>query len=320
MSKQTWLKTPATTALARGIGRFARTDGDHNTAIPALTLHRRRAPTEPLHCIYNLGLGVVAQGAKQVMVRDASVDYGPGQTMLTTIDLPVVSHVTRASAAEPFLGMMLTLDVRTIVQMASEIDLPRLRRDDGYRSISFEALDAPLLDALVRLVNILDEPALVPRLAPLIQQEVVIRLLAGPHGSRLRHLVTAGSPGQQIAKAVAWLKQNFATALHVDDVADRAHMSASTFRQHFRALTGVSPLQYQKQLRLQEARQLMLNENLDAGSAGGRVGYESASQFSREYSRLFGAPPQRDVTRMRRALVGAGGRSSSSRGAVLTPP
>jgi AraC-like DNA-binding protein len=289
----------ATSALARAIGHFAQTDGDHNTAIPALTLHRRRAPTEPLHCIYNLGLGVVAQGDKQVLLGGESIDYGPGQSMLTTIDLPVVSHVTRASAREPFLGMMLTLDVRSIVQMASEMDVPRPRRDDAYRSISFEALDAALADALVRLVTLLGEPILVPRLAPLIQQEITIRLLTGPHGPQLRYLVTAGSPSQQIAKAVAWLKQNFVQALHGDDLADRAHMSPSTFRQHFRTLTGLSPLQYQKQLRLQEARQLMLNQNLDAGSAGGLVGYESASQFSREYSRMFGAPPQRDVSRMR---------------------
>jgi len=302
-------ETPATSALARAIGRFAQTDGDHATAIPALTLHRRKAPTEPLHCIYNLGLGVVAQGDKQVLLGGESIDYGPGQSMLTTIDLPVVSHVTRASAAEPFLGMMLTLDVRSIVQMASEMDEPRPRREDAYRSISFEALDGALLDPLVRLVRLLGEPALVPGLAPLIQQEITVRLLTGPHGPQLRHLVTSGSPGQQIAKTVAWLKQNFVQALKGDDLADRAHMSPSTFRQHFRALTGVSPLQYQKQLRLQEARQLMLNENLDAGSAAVRVGYESASQFSREYSRLFGAPPQRDITRMRLAPATAGGGS-----------
>jgi AraC-like DNA-binding protein len=250
-------------------------------------------------CIYNLGLGVVAQGDKQVLLGGEAIDYGPGQSMLTTIDLPVVSHVTRASVREPFLGMMLTLDVRAIVQIASEMDVPRSRRDDVPGSISFKALDAALLDALIRLVTLLDEPALVPRLAPLIQQEIAIRLLTGPHASQLRRLVTAGSPSQQIAKAVAWLKQNFAEALDGDDLADRAHMSPSTFRQHFRALTGLSPLQYQNQLRLQEARQLMLNQNLDAGSAAGRVGYESASQFSREYNRLFGAPPQRDIKRMR---------------------
>ena len=290
---------PATNVLARAIRRFAQTDGDHNTAIPPLTLHRRSAPSEPLHCIYNLGLGVVAQGGKQVLLGGEAIDYGPGQSMLTTIDLPVVSHVTRASVREPFLGMMLTLDVRAIVQIASEMDVPRSRRDDVSGSISFKALDAALLDALIRLVTLLDESALVARLAPLIQQEITIRVLTGPHASQLRRLVTAGSPSQQIAKAVAWLKQNFVEALHGDDLADRAHMSPSTFRQHFRALTGLSPLQYQKQLRLQEARQLMLNQNLDAGSAAGRVGYESASQFSREYNRLFGAPPQRDIKRMR---------------------
>lgn len=313
-------RATAMSALAHAIGDIAQTDGDHNTAIPGLTLHRRRAPTEPLHCIYNLGLGVVAQGDKQVLLGGESIDYGPGQSMLTTIDLPVVSHVTRASAAEPFLGMMLTLDVRSVVQLSSEMDEPHSRRQGAYRSISFEALDAALLDALVRLVKLLDEPALVPRLAPLIKQEITIRLLTGLHGPELRRLATAGSPSQQIAKVVAWLKQNFVQGLHGDDLADRAHMSPSTFRQHFRALTGVSPLQYQKQLRLQEARQLMLNENLDAGSAAVRVGYESASQFSREYSRLFGAPPQRDIARMRRAPFAAadphraGGAISRARG------
>ena len=298
-----------TSGLARAIARFAQTDGDHTTAIPRLTLHRRRGPTEPLHCIYTLGLGIVAQGDKQVLLGGESVDFGPGQSMLTTIDLPVVSHVTRASVREP-LGMMLTLDARSALQLASEMDEPRTRREDAYRAISFKALDGTLLDALVRLVELLNEPTLVPRLAPLIQQEITIRLLSGPYGPQLRHVVTAGSPGQQIAKAVAWLKQNFVEALKGDDLADRSHMSPSTFRQHFRALTGVSPLQYQKQLRLQEARQLMLNENLDAGSAAVRVGYESASQFSREYSRLFGAPPQRDVRRLRlvTTVAGAGAR------------
>ena len=290
---------PATNVLARAIRRFAQTDGDHYTSVQALTLHRRSAPSEPLHCIYNLGLGVVAQGDKQVLLGGEAIDYGPGQSMLTTIDLPVVSHVRRASVREPFLGMMLTLDVRAIVQIASEVDMPRSRRDDVPGSISFKALDPALLDALIRLVTLLDEPVLVPKLAPLIQQEITVRLLTGPHASQLRRLVTAGSPSQQIAKTVAWLTHNFVEVLHGDDLADRAHLRPSTFRQHFRALTGLSPLQYQKQLRLQEARQLMLNQNLDAGNDASRVGYESASQFSREYNRLFGAPPQRDIKRMR---------------------
>jgi AraC-like DNA-binding protein len=302
MSRPTQPGEPESSAesqLPSTIAKFAQTDGDHSTAIPGLTLHRRSAPTEPLHCIYNIGFGIVAQGEKQVLVGDEKIEYGAGESMLTTIDVPVISHVIAASAREPFLGMGLTLDVRTITQLASDVEARVRGRDQSYRSLTLKPLDPALLDAAMRLVNLLGEPALIPSLAPLIKQEIVIRLLSGPHGPQLRHLATAGSPSQQIAKAVAWLKQNFAEPVPGDDLAARAHMSPSTFRQHFRALTGVSPLQYQKQLRLQEARQLMLTENLDAGSASVRVGYESASQFSREYSRLFGAPPQRDVDRLR---------------------
>jgi AraC-like DNA-binding protein len=286
-------------ALAHAVGSIAQTDGDYTTAVPALTLHRRSAPTEPLHCIYSLGLGVIAQGGKQVMLGDEVINYNPGQSMLTTIDLPVVSHVTQASIRKPFLGLLLTLDARQILQLASELDLPQPSKARALRPVSIERLDQALLDALVRLVELLDEPALIPRLAPLIQQEITIRLLAGRYGPQLRQLVAIGTPSQQIAKAVTWLKLNFTRALQVDELAARTHMSPSTFRQHFRAITGMSPLQFQKQLRLQEARQLMLNQSLDAGNAGGRVGYESASQFSREYSRMFGAPPQRDIRRIR---------------------
>jgi AraC-like DNA-binding protein len=302
MNKQL-MRTNATAAgvarLARAIERFAQSDGDYATAVPSLSFHRRRATTEPLHCVYGLGVGVIAQGSKQVMLGDEVIDYTPGQSMLTTIDSPVVAHVTRANQREPFLGLFLTLDSHLITQLASEMELPRRQRERTYRSISVETLDAPLVDALVRLVELLEEPALVPSLASLIQQEITIRLLAGPHGEQLRDLVAAGSPSQQIAKAVTWLKRNFKEPVQVDELATRAHMSPSTFRQHFRVITGTSPLQFQKQLRLQEARQLMLNQNVDASNASGLVGYESPSQFSREYSRLFGEPPQRDVRRMR---------------------
>jgi AraC-like DNA-binding protein len=284
--------------LARAISRIARTDGDYNTAIPALSLHHRKSPTAPLHCIFNLGVGLVVQGRKQVLVGTETMDYGSGQSMLTTIDLPVVSRVLRASDAEPFLGMMVTLDPRSILQVASDMDLP-LRRSSSHRSISIENLDAGLFDALFRLVKLLDEPTLLPRLAPLVQQEIIVRLLTGPHGPYLRHLVATGSPSQQVAKAIAWLKQHFVEPIDGSQLADRANMSPSTFRQHFRNLTGLSPLQYQKQLRLQEARQLMLTQDIDAGTAAVNVGYESASQFSREYSRLFGDPPLRDVKRLR---------------------
>jgi AraC-like DNA-binding protein len=290
---------PAITALARAIEKFAQSDGDYKTDIPGLSLHRRKAPTEPLHCIFNLGLGVVAQGDKQALVGEEVIKYGPGQSMLASIELPVISHVTRASSQEPLLGLMLTLDSQEIVQTAADMRLPAPARGAAFRPIAIERLDDRLSSDLVRLVELLDQPQFVALLAPLIKREIVIRLLAGPHGPQLQHLVADGSPSQQISKAVTWLKQNFAQPMHVDVLAARVHMSPSTFRQHFRAITGTSPLQYQKQLRLQEARQLMLNQKIDAGSASGMVGYESASQFSREYNQLFGLPPQQDVKLMR---------------------
>ncbi len=296
--------------LAQDIGRIARIDGDHPTAIPQLSLHRRSGKTEPMPCIYGLGLAVVAQGGKRVTVGEHVLDYGVGQSLLITADLPVVAHVTRADLAQPFMCMFLTLDARVLMQQAAAMDLPPVSREEAPRAISLSALDASLLDAVSRLVRLLDEPALVATLAPLIQQEIMVRLLSGPHGAYLRQLVSAGSPSHQIAHAMAWLTQNFVQDVLMDELAARVHMSPSTFRLHFRHFTGMSPLQYQKQLRLQQARHLMLHQALDAGSTAARVGYESASQFSRDYSRLFGAPPQRDIKRMRHEPAEGVGASS----------
>jgi transcriptional regulator GlxA family with amidase domain len=195
--------------------------------------------------------------------------------------------------------MMLRFDSTMVMQVAERMQLSQRMRDDAFRPITVQALDAGVLHALRRLIDLLEEPLLLDTVAPLIKEEIVARLLSGAHAPQLLHVIAAGSPSQHIAKTVAWLKLNFRQALRMDDLAAQAHMSPSTFRQHFRSVTGMSPLQYQKQLRLQAARQLMLSQNVDASSAGGLVGYESASQFSREYSRLFGAPPQRDIKRIR---------------------
>lgn len=285
--------------LAGLVGRVAQTDGDYGTAIHALKLRRCSSTTDPMPCIYGLGLVLIVQGSKRIMWGDEVFDYSAGQTLITTVDMPVVAYITRASSAEPFLGMLLELDARVIAQMAGEMEFATPLQASATRGMSQVSLDEGLCDALTRLIRLLDEPSLIPPLAPLIQQEIVIRLLNGGHGPGLRRLVAAGSPSQQIAKLVTWLKQHYTEDLAMDDLAALAHMSPSTFRQHFRAVVGVSPLQYVKNLRLLDARQLMLNENLDAGSAAIRVGYESASQFSREYSRLFGAPPNRDIKKMR---------------------
>ena len=285
--------------LAQELALIAQIDGRHQTGIPALSVYRSSIKTEPTACFYTLGLAIAAQGDKQVTLGDQVITYGPGQSLLTTVDLPVIAHVTRASLAQPYLGMLLTLDTRALVQLATEMAMPPLPREQAPRAISLCALEAPLLDAAVRLVQVLAQPGLTPHLAPLIQQEIMVRLLTGPHGPYLRQLLSTGTPSHQISRAMAWLKQHFRDDVLMDELAAHVHMSPSTFRQHFRSLTGMSPLQYQKQLRLQEARHLMLNQALDANSTAARVGYESASQFSRDYSRLFGAPPQRDIKRMR---------------------
>ena len=285
--------------LAQLVGDIAQTDGDYTTQIPALMIYRRSTATDPMPCIYGLGLGITVQGGKRVTLGDEIFDYGPGQSLVTSVDLPVVSYVTRANPVEPYLGLRLELDARVIARVAAEMDFSAPPKAAVSRAMSVVTLDDGLLDALIRLIRLLDEPHLTPLIVPLIQQEIIVRLLNGEHGPTLRHLVAAGSPSQQIAKVIAWLKQHFTDDVPMDDLATKAHMSPSTFRQHFRAVAGMSPLQYLKNLRLQDARQLMLNEDLDASSAAVRVGYESASQFSREYTRLFGAPPLRDIKRLR---------------------
>jgi AraC-like DNA-binding protein len=285
--------------LADSVSQRLPSDGDQITAIPGLSLHRRKAITAPMHCIYGLGIGVTLQGRKQAMVGEDILTYSPGQSMVTSVDLPVISHICQASVAEPFLGMMLRFESTTVMQVAERMRLSQRMRDDAFKPITVQALDAGVLDALKRLVELLKEPPLLETVAPLIKEEIIARLLSGAHAPQLLHVIAAGSPSQHIAKTLAWLKLNFRLTLRMDDLAAQAHMSPSTFRQHFRTVTGMSPLQYQKQLRLQAARHLMLTQNVDASSAGGQVGYESASQFSREYSRLFGEPPQRDIKRIR---------------------
>ncbi|KFX21143.1 AraC family transcriptional regulator [Pectobacterium betavasculorum] len=287
-------------ALALLVAKTATTDGDYETAIPALSLYRRSAATAPMPCIYGLGLGITVQGGKRVTLRDKIFDYGPGQSLVTSVDLPVVSHVTKASTDEPYLGIRLNLDARLISQLVADMDFSHTAKTCSTSAISVVELDESLLEAICRLIRLLNDHTLLPHIAPLIQQEITARLLHGQHGPTLRPLVTQGSPGQQIAKVLSWLKLNFTQDLSMEELAAKAYMSPSAFRQHFRSLTDMSPLQYLKNLRLQEARQLMMNESLDASSAAVRVGYESASQFSREYTRLFGAPPLRDMKQLRK--------------------
>ncbi|PPT86740.1 AraC family transcriptional regulator [Xanthomonas arboricola] len=291
------VKLPAT--IVQAAASIAQSDGDFPTSLPGLSVHRRSAPAMPMPCIYGLGLGLTLQGGKQVMLGEEVFDFAPGNSLLTTVDLPVVTHVSSATREEPFLGMLIGLDAQMVLEEVACLDLHPLPKNFAYRPISLQPLDAPLVDALLRLIKLASEPRLINSLAPLIRRELTVRLLTGPHGPHLRHVVASGTPSQQIARVMGWLKQNFHRSFSMEELASSANMSPSTFRQHFREIASMSPLQYQKQLRLQEARQLMLNEEMDAGVAGIRVGYESPSQFSREYARLFGAPPLKDIRRLR---------------------
>ncbi|NUE93110.1 AraC family transcriptional regulator [Acinetobacter seifertii] len=287
--------------LIQKVSHFAEIEGEHESIISGLSFHSRTSPTESTHCIYSLGLGLVLQGQKEVIIGDKVYQCHEGHSMLTTIDLPVTSHVVEASLKKPFLALLLLLDLKMVNEVIADLpvkDLPTYS-DDTHESFTVELADIPLMDAVFRLVKLIDEPVMIPHLADLIKKEIVIRLLNSSQGIYLRQLVKSGSVNQKIHQIVSWLKNNFAQPIRMDDLAERAFMSPSTFRQHFREVTGMSPLQYQKQLRLQEARHLMLNQNLDVGRAASLVGYESASQFSREYSRFFGESPQRDIQRMK---------------------
>ena len=287
--------------LIQKVSHFSEIEGEHESIISGLSFHSRISPTESTHCIYSLGLGLVLQGQKEVTIGDKVYQCQEGHSMLTTIDLPVTSHVVEASLKKPFLALLLRLDLKMVNEVIADLSVKELPTysDDTHESFTVELADIPLMDAVFRLVKLIDEPIMIPHLADLIKKEIVIRLLNSSQGVYLRQLVKSGSVNQKIHQIVSWLKNNFAQPIRMDDLAEKAFMSPSTFRQHFREVTGMSPLQYQKQLRLQEARHLMLNQNLDAGRAASLVGYESASQFSREYSRLFGESPQRDIQRMK---------------------
>jgi AraC-like DNA-binding protein len=285
-------------AQAALVERIARWTAEHDqpaTAIQALSLRRYEAPTEPTSYMHEPSICLVAQGSKRVLLREDVYVYDAHHFLITSVDLPVVAQVIEASKEKPWLGLMLKLDQRAIAQLMVDSNLPSPRTQQAGRGMAVSEVSVPLLNAFQRLIDLLDEPEDIPILAPLVQREILYRLLVGDQGPRLRQIGATGSQSHQIAQAIEWLKGNFKRPLRVDDLAAYARMSTSNFHHHFRALTAMSPLQFQKWLRLHEARLLMLTERLDASTAAFQVGYESPSQFSREYSRLFGAPPLHDI-------------------------
>lgn len=267
---------------------------------PGLFLYRVCAPTAPLHGFSDSSFCVIAQGGKQVMLGDQRFRYDPNHYLISTMGLPTVSQIDVCSPEEPYLGFRLRLDPAVVTSVMVESGQVQPQGDAaGVKAIDVSRLDAELLNATLRLVRLLDRPAEHAVLGPLVVREIVYRLLTGAQGHRLRHLATLGGQAHRMSRAVNRLRADFDKPLRIEAIARELGMSASGFHAHFKAATAMSPLQFQKSLRLQEARRLMIAENLDAARAGYRVGYEDPAYFSREYKRHFGEPPMRDVERMR---------------------
>lgn len=295
-----WDSEPSELAIL--VERMTRRDGTFPTAWAPLNLYRSSVTSKPIHWVYKPSLCLIAQSSKQVMLGESVLCYDPSHFLLVAVDLPVTSQVAEATPNAPYLSLSLDIDPQEVSALMTESGLlenASPMRGSLERGIVVGHLDTPLMDAAMRLLRLLDTPADIPVLAPLLQREILYRLLTGEQGAALRRIAFAGDSMAGIAQAVRWLKDHFAEPLKIGTLAREVHLSPSVFYEHFKAVTAMTPLQYQKRLRLQEARRLMLGDAADAGMAGFQVGYESASQFSREYHRLFGDSPRRDIARLR---------------------
>jgi AraC-like DNA-binding protein len=281
--------------LAGKIASHIAADGVEPSAIPGMHLYRRSAPTACTSAAYEPRLIVFVQGEKQINMGTITHLCDSSTFLLTSVDMPVLSQVTKASKDEPILGMMVDLDMPLVREILSQQEFHMREESADARAMAVGVTSPELLAACMRLVELLDAPQDIPYLAGLTKREIFYRLLRSPQGKHLRAIATLGEQSHRTSQAVEWLRANYTKPLRVEELATRARMGVSTLHHQFRSLTAMSPLQYQKQLRLHVARERMLNEGLDAASAAFEVGYESASQFSREYSRLFGRPPARDV-------------------------
>ena len=289
--------------LARKIANRAIAEGVTATDIPGLGLSRRSVPSACASAAYEPSLIVFVQGQKRINVGKTTFVCDGSNFILTSVDLPVVSQVISATEKEPMLGLVLRLEMPLVREILSQQEFHLRQESADARGMAVGLTSVELLSACTRLVDLLDTPQDIPFLSSLIQREIVFRLLRSPQGKHLRAIATLGEQSHRTSKAVEWLRMNYAKPLRVEQLANMARMGVSTLHHQFRSLTAMSPLQYQKQLRLHVARERMLNDGLDAASAAFEVGYESASQFNREYGRFFGQPPMRDIRARRLAIA-----------------
>ena len=291
---------PGTTELARLIAAYAPHDGSFELRVPGLHASRfSRINNECVHALRVPSLCMVAQGAKTVIVGDEVFEYDASRMIVFSVALPVAAQITQASHSEPYLALKLDLDPHKIAELVLKVYPHGLPPVQERSAVYLTAADGSMVSAATRLMGCLAQPGDVELLAPLVVDEILIRLLRSPIGVRVAQMGFAESSVERVAKAISWLRANFSQPMKVEDLAELVHMSVSSFHEHFKSVTSMSPLHYQKVLRLQEARRLMLSTMMDAGTASQRVGYLSASQFSREYSRFFGSAPTRDIARLR---------------------
>jgi len=288
-----------TGALAGHMVRHAARDGVHATTIPRLSLIRTNRPTEPIHVLHAPAFCLVAQGRKRVMLGREVFHYGPEHYLTVSVDLPVIGEVIEADPDRPYLCLRLDLDPAMLGSLLHEVGLDSRHEGDGGTGLSLDRSTPELVEAATRLVRLLDTPREAAVLAPLAERELLYRVLMSGQAARLRQIAFADSSLRRVGQAIDWIKQTFREPFSIAAVADAAGMSSSSLHQHFKAVTALSPVQYQKRLRLQEARRLVLNGAMDAANAGHSVGYDSPSQFSRDYRRLFGDPPIRDIAKLR---------------------
>lgn len=275
-------------------------DGFHQTDIDKLAFARESSVSASLHGVSEPMLAIIVQGKKEALLGEETYRYGAAQYLVVSVDLPISGFIIEATPDQPYLGFKLDLDPRQLCDIiATQTNALASTKETSVRGFFVSTADAPLLDCALRLTRLLDTPQDIPILAPMIVREIYYRLLMGEQGEAVRQIATSGSKMQRIAQVIKLIKADFAQSMRVEDLAQEANMSPSSFHHHFKEVTSMSPLQYQKQLKLLEARRLMLAENSDAANAAYQVGYESPSQFSREYSRMFGAPPIRDIERLR---------------------
>ena len=285
-------------AMATRIVKLTASEELAGVPVPGMEFHKYAKPTVPISALHKPSICLVVQGAKRVQLNEEIYVYDANHYLFTSVNLPIIADIIEASPEVPFLGITWELDLRVVAQLISDSDYPPQRNKQTESGVALGTVTTELLNTYIRVLDLLDTPEDIPILAPLIHKELIYRLLIGDQGGRLRQIVKAESHSQQISKAIDWLLEHYNEAVRMEKLASHIGMSTSAFNHHFRSVTAMSPLQFQKWMRLQEARRLMLSENEDAASAAMLVGYESPSQFSREYSRQFGAPPRRDIKRL----------------------